>query len=187
MISEELKSMALLRDEDLQALFVPHLNENEIVEDVARLAFQTIKSAKCSDLSVLGAHLARRCRNKAIYDEIMRAFSLVKTPIRTEGGKASFQSAVLFLEKYLRWRKVATIASDMGSQDFEKPFPVIEKYDRLMSACQFKVDIHNNDSLFCFVLFFKLNGLMISGYLGLMQSFSHCGDRGDLFQVPSEG
>jgi len=148
--SEELKAIALLRDEDLQALFLPHLKAHEIVEDVARAAFETIQSAKCSDLSVLQAHLAQKCRNKDIYNDILEAFSSVKTPILAESGKASFQSAVLFLEKYLRWRKVAVIADDMGSQDFQKPFPVIEKYDKLMNACQFKVDVHNNDSLFCF-------------------------------------
>jgi KaiC/GvpD/RAD55 family RecA-like ATPase len=148
--SEELKTIALLRDEDLQALFLPHLKAHEIVEDVARIAFETVESARCSNLSVLQAHLAQKCHNKGVYDDIMEAFSSVKTPILAESGRASFQAAVQFLERYVRWRKVALIAENMGSQDFQKPFPVIEKYDKLMSACQFKVNAYNNDSLFCF-------------------------------------
>jgi hypothetical protein len=58
----------------------------------------------------------------------------------------------------------------------------------VMSTDCVLIDVHGTESTPTRrVLFFKLNGLMISEYLGLMQNFSDCGDRGDLKQVPSEG
>jgi len=146
----ELVLISMLRDEDLQRLFFQHLQPSEIVEDVSRLTYESLRAAGSSDMGLIKLELSKRCRTPQITQDILTELNSVPVPILATAGKRSFETIVGKLEAYVRWRKFATHAEQMSSQDFTSVYPNHERYDRCIEAAKFRIDPTAGDGTFRF-------------------------------------
>jgi hypothetical protein len=149
-LSHELYLIAMLRDEKMQAIFFPHITPDIVVEDIARIALETLKDAQVEDLSVVSVTLKKRVHETKIYNDIMRAFSEISVPFESNLAR---EKVIKDLERYVRWRKVATQVDYMSSQDLNSVIPLTDKessYQRLIDACNFSINIQEEKTTFQF-------------------------------------
>ena len=148
--SHELLLIALLRDENLMAMFYPHITSDIVVEDIARTALETLKAAQVDDLSMISIELKKRVQETAVYNDIMAAFNQIPCPLSSQLTR---EKATNRLEAYIRWRKVATQVDYMSSQDLNSVMPQTEKdssYQRLIDACNFSINVQEEKTTFRF-------------------------------------
>jgi hypothetical protein len=149
-LSHELYLIATLRDEKLQSIFFPHITPDLVVEDVARIALETLKDAQVEDLAAVSVTLKKRVHETKIYNDIMRAFSEIAVPFESQRVR---EKMIKDLERYIRWRKVATQVDYMSSQDLNSVIPITDKdssYQRLIDACNFAINIQEEKTTFRF-------------------------------------
>lgn len=148
MESLELGVIATLRDDRLRDLLGRHLPPDIIVEDIARVTFQAIMEANCSDLSVIRSALQRRVTDTVIVNDVMERLNAVEVPLTDRG----YISAREQLINYIRSRKVFSQLAYLQELDSTQELlvkPAIFK--SIQAACEFDViDIENDLSAYRF-------------------------------------
>lgn len=135
--SIELRMVSFLRHDDLRRSFAGHLNPEDIVEDVARLAFLAIRDANSSDLAIIESALNQRgTLIPNVQAEIMQAFATVSVSL----PEKDLAYCRRLLAKYIKSRKVmGHLASLQYLDPLEIFFLEEEFFDRLQAGCMFDV------------------------------------------------
>ena len=149
-MSLELSIISFLRDPIIRSTFINHISSEIIVEDIARTAFEAIKSADSSDLGLILVEVKKRGESREIISDIMDSFSKIDVPIIP----SNLDRIVREVESYVRWRKTATQVNYMAMQDLESIVPITSKekesYQRLSEAITFSVSFNEAKDIYNF-------------------------------------
>jgi hypothetical protein len=148
MESLELGLISTLRDDRLRDLIGRYLPSDLIVEDIARVTFQALMEANCSDLSVIRSSLARRIVDGSIVNDVMEVLRASEIPLTDRG----YISAREQLINYIRSRRVCSQLSYLQELDFDQQLSVKPAvFTSIKAACEFDVvDIENDSSAYRF-------------------------------------
>lgn len=151
-MSLELSLISCLRDDSIRSLFARHITPEIIVEDVSRIAFESVRRADSSDLGLILIEIKKQLDDKELIRDIIESFSNVEVPIRLSDIDRVSQE----LQSYIRWRRTITQVNYMASQNVDSIIPVSQKeresYQKLSEAITFEIDADDRDHTFDFTL-----------------------------------
>lgn len=130
--SLELRTISFFRDDLIRGTFIRQLGLEDIAEDVARIAFVSLRDCSSSDLTVIETALSQRLFDGEILADITTAFVTVTVPLSSN----DLAYCMRHVGEYIKYIKVMGHLSTLQDSDFpSNDFPDPGFYSRLGTAC----------------------------------------------------